>query len=411
MTVEGENDDISGVGQTEAAHRAVPRTFRPSDKVHYMQPAVGHYGVFNGSRFRSEIAPRIADFVLSHNGAGVAWRAVPAMIVNGCRRVSVDRARRVAQAVIVADSSLPIDSGIDDVCYRCAPCFIAGPASRRRSRVDFDREVYLVRVRRHRAGAPLHAAHSFRHAAKSCSPCRRAAASKQARDFAQKHGAWIAARLEPLCRSRRPLSHGTMLPLRGARSPHRASARRARHGVGRDQREWRAPALRCRRSAACAAPRTRFSQARGQARSGSGEPAVPRETLGVAVKRVSIRDQSSRWGSCSTTGVLSYSWRLILAPPFVLDYLAAHEVAHLVEMNHSRAILAAGRAHLPAFQRAPRPGSTRMAAICIATACRYAALATIAGAIVTCHGRACPGHLRLWTQCFTRRGCPAQGRA
>jgi predicted metal-dependent hydrolase len=59
--------------------------------------------------------------------------------------------------------------------------------------------------------------------------------------------------------------------------------------------------------------------------------------LDVKVKRVSVRDQASRWGSCSTTGVLSYSWRLILAPPFVLDYLAAHEVAHLVEMNHSRA--------------------------------------------------------------------------
>jgi predicted metal-dependent hydrolase len=57
--------------------------------------------------------------------------------------------------------------------------------------------------------------------------------------------------------------------------------------------------------------------------------------LGVTVRRVAVRDQSSRWGSCSTTGVLSYSWRLILAPPFVLDYLAAHEVAHLVEMNHS----------------------------------------------------------------------------
>ncbi len=60
------------------------------------------------------------------------------------------------------------------------------------------------------------------------------------------------------------------------------------------------------------------------------------EALGVTIKRVSIRDPSSRWGSCSTTGVLSYSWRLILAPPFVLDYLAAHETAHLVEMNHSR---------------------------------------------------------------------------
>ena len=59
------------------------------------------------------------------------------------------------------------------------------------------------------------------------------------------------------------------------------------------------------------------------------------EELGVRVKRVSVRDQSSRWGSCTSAGSLSFSWRLILAPPYVLDYLAAHEVAHLVEMNHS----------------------------------------------------------------------------
>ena len=57
--------------------------------------------------------------------------------------------------------------------------------------------------------------------------------------------------------------------------------------------------------------------------------------LGVRVRRLSIRDQSSRWGSCTSAGSLSFSWRLILAPPYVLDYLAAHEVAHLVEMNHS----------------------------------------------------------------------------
>ena len=59
------------------------------------------------------------------------------------------------------------------------------------------------------------------------------------------------------------------------------------------------------------------------------------QDLGVRVKRLSIRDQSSRWGSCTSAGSLSFSWRLILAPPYVLDYLAAHEVAHLVEMNHS----------------------------------------------------------------------------
>jgi poly(3-hydroxybutyrate) depolymerase len=65
MTVEGENDDISAVGQTEAAHKLCS-SLSDDMRVHYVQPGVGHYGVFNGSRFRSEIAPRIADFVLTH---------------------------------------------------------------------------------------------------------------------------------------------------------------------------------------------------------------------------------------------------------------------------------------------------------------------------------------------------------
>jgi poly(3-hydroxybutyrate) depolymerase len=65
MTVEGEHDDISGVGQTEAAHRLCVNI--PADrKVHYLARDVGHYGVFNGSRFRADIAPRIADFILSN---------------------------------------------------------------------------------------------------------------------------------------------------------------------------------------------------------------------------------------------------------------------------------------------------------------------------------------------------------
>jgi poly(3-hydroxybutyrate) depolymerase len=66
LTVEGEHDDISGVGQTEAAHRLCVNL--PEDRrAHWLQPNVGHYGVFNGSRFRAEIAPRIADFVMTHN--------------------------------------------------------------------------------------------------------------------------------------------------------------------------------------------------------------------------------------------------------------------------------------------------------------------------------------------------------
>jgi len=64
LTVEGEHDDISGVGQTEAAH-ALCVNIPPEKKMHYLQLGVGHYGVFNGSRFRSEVAPRISDFILS----------------------------------------------------------------------------------------------------------------------------------------------------------------------------------------------------------------------------------------------------------------------------------------------------------------------------------------------------------
>jgi len=66
LTVEGEMDDISGVGQTRAAHDLCSN-LSDDKRAHYVQPNVGHYGVFNGSRFRAEIAPRIADFILTHN--------------------------------------------------------------------------------------------------------------------------------------------------------------------------------------------------------------------------------------------------------------------------------------------------------------------------------------------------------
>jgi len=68
LTIEGEHDDISGVGQTEAAHRLCVN-IPPERRAHWLQPDVGHYGVFNGSRFRAEIAPRMADFMLSNNHA------------------------------------------------------------------------------------------------------------------------------------------------------------------------------------------------------------------------------------------------------------------------------------------------------------------------------------------------------
>ena len=74
--------------------------------------------------------------------------------------------------------------------------------------------------------------------------------------------------------------------------------------------------------------------------------------MGVKFRRITIRDQRSRWGSCSASGDLSYSWRLILAPDYVLDYVAAHEVAHLRHLDHSPRFWRLVLTHCPNAARA-----------------------------------------------------------
>ncbi len=76
--------------------------------------------------------------------------------------------------------------------------------------------------------------------------------------------------------------------------------------------------------------------------------------MGVTFRRITIRDQRSRWGSCSARGELSYSWRLILTPSYVLDYVAAHEVAHLVHMNHGRKFWRLVLSHCPEASKAKK---------------------------------------------------------
>ena len=66
--------------------------------------------------------------------------------------------------------------------------------------------------------------------------------------------------------------------------------------------------------------------------------------LGVTYSRITLRDQRSRWGSCSNKGTLSFNWRLVLAPHDVLDYVVVHEMCHLVELNHGPSVLEARRA-------------------------------------------------------------------
>lgn len=82
-------------------------------------------------------------------------------------------------------------------------------------------------------------------------------------------------------------------------------------------------------------------------------PAVERHAavLGRPFQAVQLRDTSSRWGSCTSRGSLNFSWRLAMAPPAILDYVAAHEVAHLAEMNHSAKFWAVVAKLMPDYER------------------------------------------------------------
>jgi len=199
--------------------------------------------------------------------------------------------------------------------------------------VAFDGEIYEVRVRRHaqarRYTLRIHAA--TREVLLSM-PMR--GSLREANVFAQKHGAWIAARLKRLPDAA-PFPHGALVPLRGV--PHRIEHRRGARGTVWAECGDDGAQLLCVAGETAHVPRRVRDYLKREAKKDLERASrAAAAALGVSLKRISVRDQTSRWGSCSTTGVLSYSWRLILAPPFVLDYLAAHEAAHLVEMNHSR---------------------------------------------------------------------------
>jgi predicted metal-dependent hydrolase len=198
--------------------------------------------------------------------------------------------------------------------------------------VTCDRAEFSVRVRRHRqARRYTLRIHAVTREVMLTMPPR--GSLKDAQVFAQKHSAWIAARLARLPQAT-AFAEGGIVPLRGVE--HRIEHRRGARGVVWTEVARDGERLLCVAGQSPNINRRVIDFLKREALHDLERLShAYAAQLGVKIRRITMRDQASRWGSCSSTGMLSYSWRLILAPPFVLDYLAAHEVSHLVELNHS----------------------------------------------------------------------------
>ena len=163
----------------------------------------------------------------------------------------------------------------------------------------------------------------------------------EARRFAESHAAWIAAQVEAAPSPRR-ISVGGAVPLLGRETPVVAGGGRAARlqggaiAVPEDER---------------AGPRVKAlfqTLARTHLAAAVDRYAA---RLGKTPGALTLRDTRSRWGSCSSRGDLMFSWRLVMAPEAVLDYVAAHEVAHLAHMDHSQRFWAEVEGLMPDYAR------------------------------------------------------------
>jgi len=198
--------------------------------------------------------------------------------------------------------------------------------------IDGDGEPYHVEIKRHANARryTLRVRETSRDVVLTMPP---RGSLRQAKAFAEKHVEWISARLKRLP-GPIPFRHNAVVPLRGV--PHRIVHRTGSRGT-----VWiesaRGEMLLCvAGKPEHVARRVRDFLKREAERDLVAASRKYAEMLDVSIRSISIRDTASRWGSCSYQGALSYSWRLVLAPPFVLDYLAAHELAHRLELNHSK---------------------------------------------------------------------------
>lgn len=192
---------------------------------------------------------------------------------------------------------------------------------------------------------------------------------EEASAFLSRHFEWLKDRLEAMPQGV-PFADGTVMPLRGL--DHRiafagrsrgkgsvwiesdASGMDADWSNGTGQPREGLPLIHVAGTAEHAPRRLKDWLIREARKDLTARSHLHARNLGLSPTRITVRDQATRWGSCSSSGVLSYSWRVILAPPFVLDYLAAHEVAHLKEMNHSKRFWALVRQTMPRMEEGRR---------------------------------------------------------
>ena len=177
----------------------------------------------------------------------------------------------------------------------------------------------------------------------------------EAGSFLNRNIDWVRARLDSLPQPVQ-FSHGAFLPLRGETHKLIFTGAKSAKDQGVVTRINASPFPELHVSGAPEHAPRRFAdwlttQAKADLSARVSQHAI---ALGVRPKRIAVRDQASRWGSCSTTKVLSFSWRLVMAPAAILDYVAAHEVAHLREMNHGPRFWALVRQTYPDLDNAKR---------------------------------------------------------
>lgn len=205
--------------------------------------------------------------------------------------------------------------------------FKSKPEPVRRELLRIDGQMLEVKVRLNpRARRMIVKVHPGTGEVSITAPTRRGLAV--ALDFARGETAWISGQLAkvpgPVV-----LAPGAVIPFKGVPHEIRASAKGPAP-------VWREEGVIWVRGRAVHAPRRVVDFLKREARLLFEERSLAHAArLNVKPSRITVRDTASRWGSCSSARSLSFSWRLILAPDFVLDYVVAHEVAHLREMNHS----------------------------------------------------------------------------